>query len=116
MKTSDVQKRGTRQQQSSSRVRSGSRSEGTAVGGASSRKSKKSEGSLMDLFEEELKDILWVEKQLTKAIPKMIKAADSQELKDALENHLSETEEQESRLEQVFEKCDIKLQAKKCEA
>ncbi len=71
---------------------------------------------LMKLFEDELKDIYWAEKALTKAIPKMIKSATSQELVDALTNHLAETEVQVSRLEQVFESIEKKPVAKKCEA
>ncbi len=71
---------------------------------------------LMKLFEEELKDIYWAEKALTKAIPKMIKNATSAELIEALENHLMETEEQVKRVEQVFELTGKKAVAKKCEA
>lgn len=71
---------------------------------------------LMELFEEQLKDILWAEKALVKAIPKMIKKATSQELIDALQSHLSETENQISNVEQVFESIDKKANAKKCEA
>jgi len=71
---------------------------------------------LMQLFEDELKDIYWAEKALIKAIPKMIKNATSEELIDALENHLTETEEQIKRVEQVFEILGKKASAKKCEA
>ena len=71
---------------------------------------------LMKLFEDELKDLYWAEKAITKAIPKMIKNATSQELTDALSSHLEETENQITRLEQVFESIDKKATAKKCEA
>ncbi len=71
---------------------------------------------LMKLFEDELKDIYWAEKALTKAIPKMIKNATSEELIDALTKHLGETEEQVNRLEQVFESLEKKAVGKKCEA
>ena len=71
---------------------------------------------LMKLFEDQLKDMYWAEKALTKALPKMIKNATSGELIEALENHLQETEEQVSRLEQVFELIEKKAAAKKCEA
>ena len=71
---------------------------------------------LMKLFEDELKDIYWAEKAVTKAIPKMIKNATSQELVDALTDNLSETGTQVTRLEQVFESIDKKAVAKKCEA
>lgn len=71
---------------------------------------------LMKLFEEELQDIYWAEKALTKAIPKMIKNATSSELVDALTSHLAETENHVTRVEQVFESIDKKAVAKKCEA
>jgi ferritin-like metal-binding protein YciE len=71
---------------------------------------------LQKLFEDELKDIYWAEKALTKAIPKMIKKTSSTELSTALENHLEETLTHVSRLEQVFESIGKKAQAKKCEA
>lgn len=71
---------------------------------------------LMQLFEDELKDIYWAEKALTKAIPKMIKNATSKELINALTGHLAETEKQVSRLEKVFEAIDKKATAKKCDA
>ena len=71
---------------------------------------------LQKLFEDELKDIYWAEKALTKAIPNMIKNATSEELIEALESHLEETNEQINRLEQVFEIIGKKATAKKCEA
>jgi ferritin-like metal-binding protein YciE len=74
------------------------------------------ESTLMKLFEEELKDIYWAEKALTKAIPKMIKKATSEELIEALESHLEETENQVKRVERVFESIEKKPVAKKCEA
>ncbi|MDZ7622828.1 MAG: ferritin-like domain-containing protein [Ignavibacteriaceae bacterium] len=70
----------------------------------------------MRLFEDELKDIYWAEKALTKAIPKMIKNATSEELIKALENHLAQTEKQITRMEKVFESIDKKPTAKKCKA
>ena len=71
---------------------------------------------LEKLFTDTLKDIYWAEKQLTKALPKMQKNATTDELKAAIEEHLTQTEEHVSRLEQVFEMCGKKAQAKKCEA
>ena len=71
---------------------------------------------LMKLFEDELKDIYWAEKALTKAIPKMIKNATAPELIEALTSHLEETENQVTRLELDFESIDKKAVAKKCEA
>ena len=79
-------------------------------------RSEMQSSQLMKLFEEELKDIYWAEKALTKAIPKMIKNATSADLIEALENHLMETEEQVKRAEQVFELTGKKAVAKKCEA
>src|SRR6187399_3071417 len=71
---------------------------------------------LMKLFEDSLKDIYWAEKALLKALPKMVKNATSEELVNALESHLSETEVQVERLEEVFGLIDKKPVAKKCDA
>ena len=71
---------------------------------------------LNSLFEDSLKDIYWAEKALTKAIPKMIKNATSEELLAALKDHLEVTKNQVSRLEQVFQLIDKPAKAKKCEA
>jgi len=71
---------------------------------------------LMQLFEDELKDIYWAEKALVKAIPKMAKQATSEDLVAALEHHLEETKGQVDRLEQVFESIGKKASAKTCEA
>jgi ferritin-like metal-binding protein YciE len=65
---------------------------------------------------ESLKDIYWAEKHLTKAIPKLSKAATNEELKAALDEHREVTEGHVERLEQVFELLGRKAQAKKCEA
>lgn len=74
------------------------------------------QAQLMKLFENELKDIYWAEKALTKAIPKMAQKATSEELIGALQNHLMQTQEQVKRVEQVFEVLGKKATAKKCEA
>lgn len=81
-----------------------------------STKASMQSSQLMELFEDELKDLYWAEKAVTKAIPKMIKNATSPELIDALKSHLAETGTQVSRLEQVFESIGKKATAKKCEA
>ena len=81
-----------------------------------STKAAMKSSQLMQLFEDELQDIYWAEKALTKAIPKMIKNATSKELTDALKKHLAETENQVTRVEQIFESIDKKAVAKKCEA
>lgn len=71
---------------------------------------------LRDLFIDSLKDIYWAEKALTKALPKMAKNASSDNLRAAIEEHATVTEEQIARLEQVFEIVGKKATAKKCEA
>lgn len=72
-------------------------------------------GTLHDAFVEELRDTYDAEKQLTKALPKMSKAATSVELREAFEAHLEETRQQIERLEQVFESIDEKPRGKHCE-
>ena len=74
------------------------------------------EPMLMELFIDEIKDIYWAEKHLTKALPKMSKAATSEELANALTEHLEETTEHVARLERVFEMLGEKARGKKCEA
>ena len=74
------------------------------------------ESGFRELFYNELKDIYWAEKALTKAIPKMISKATSDELISALEDHLAVTEGHVDRLEQVFKIIGEKAEAKKCEA
>ncbi|MEO7976957.1 ferritin-like domain-containing protein [Flavobacterium sp.] len=71
---------------------------------------------LTELFEDGLKDIYWAEKALTKAIPLMAKNATSADLIEALNSHLTETEDQIIRLEKVFELIGKKATAKKCDA
>ncbi len=71
---------------------------------------------LRSLFEEQLKDMYWAEKALTKALPKMAKNASSDELIDALNEHLAVTKEQVTKLEDVFASIGKKAQAKKCDA
>lgn len=68
-----------------------------------------------EFFMEELKDILGAEKQLTKALPKMKKAATSTELIAAFEKHTEDTLNHITTLEKVFQVLDEKVQAKKCE-
>lgn len=71
--------------------------------------------SLGDLFVEELKDLYDAERQLTKALPKMAKAAASQELVRAFEEHLGVTEGHLQRLEKIFESLGESPGKKKCE-
>ena len=74
------------------------------------------ETMLQTLFLDSTKDIYWAEKALTKALPRMSKAATSPELQQAFTEHLRVTEVQIGRLEQVFQLVGQKVQAKKCEA
>jgi ferritin-like metal-binding protein YciE len=74
------------------------------------------ETKLGKLFEEELRDIYWAEKALTKAIPKMIKNASSTDLIAALETHLTETEDHVKRAEKVFDLIGKTARGKTCEA
>ncbi len=69
---------------------------------------------LQDLYTSELKDLYSAENQILKALPAMIKAASSDELKSAFEEHLSQTEEQVKRLETIFGKLGEKPSGKVC--
>jgi ferritin-like metal-binding protein YciE len=71
---------------------------------------------LTEFFIDELKDIYWAEKHLVKTLPKMEKAATTQELKDAIGEHLEVTKTHVARLEEVFGLLNKTPQAKKCEA
>lgn len=70
--------------------------------------------TLHDAFLEELRDVYDAEKQLTKALPKLAKAASSDELRAAFEEHLEQTKGHVERLEQVFETLDTKAKGKHC--
>lgn len=72
--------------------------------------------NIKDLFINELNDIYNAEEQVAKALPMMIKTADSNDLKDAFEDHLDETKDQIKRLNQIFEMLDENHQPKSCEA
>ncbi|HEY3704626.1 MAG TPA: ferritin-like domain-containing protein [Terracidiphilus sp.] len=67
------------------------------------------------LFLNEIKDLYSAEKQITRALPKMAKAASSEELRQAFQTHLEETRGQIQRLERVFELIGAKASAKTCE-
>jgi ferritin-like metal-binding protein YciE len=71
---------------------------------------------LEDLFLHLLKDVYHAEKQILRALPKMAKSADSEELRRAFENHRAETEQQVQRLEQVFEMLGKKPRGETCDA
>ncbi len=74
------------------------------------------DSALEKFFLDEIKDIYWAEKHLLKAIPKMQKAANSEELQNALGDHLEVTKGHVSRLEQVFDILGQAARAKKCDA
>jgi len=90
---------------------SGADRQSSSISGSASSKSK-----LEEFFVDELKDIYWAEKQLVKTLPKLQKAATSDDLKKAFENHRSETEGHVKRIEQAFEMLGQRAQAKKCDA
>ena len=72
--------------------------------------------TLQKLYTDELRDLYNAENQLLKALPKMAKAASSEDLKDAFEKHLEQTKGHVKRLEQVFEALDEKPKGKTCRA
>jgi ferritin-like metal-binding protein YciE len=72
-------------------------------------------GTLHDAFIDELRDTYDAERQLTKALPKLARAASSPELRDAFESHLEETRAQVARLETIFGLLDEKVRGKHCD-
>src|SRR5919107_6421296 len=72
-------------------------------------------GTLHDAFLDELRDAYDAEKQITKALPKMAKAASSPDLRTAFQTHLEETRGQIQRLEEVFASLDEKARGKHCD-
>jgi ferritin-like metal-binding protein YciE len=70
--------------------------------------------TLHEMMVDEIRDLYHAEKQLTKALPKMAKAATNEDLRAAFEMHLEETQEQITRLEDVFEALGEKVKAKPC--
>ncbi len=72
--------------------------------------------NLEELFEHQLKDLYSAEDQLTKALPKMVKNAKDAKLKKAFEDHLEETKEHKSRLEEICKELDIDPKGEKCKA
>jgi ferritin-like metal-binding protein YciE len=76
----------------------------------------KKEKMLEDLFHETLKDIYYAEKKILTALPKMAKAAQSEDLQAAFEKHEGETKDQVERLEQVFEIINQPAKGKTCDS
>lgn len=74
------------------------------------------EGPLYKFFLDALKDIYFAEKHILEALPKMQKAATTEELQEAFEDHHLMTQKQVSRLEKVFKSIDEKAEGKKCDA
>jgi ferritin-like metal-binding protein YciE len=71
---------------------------------------------LEDLFEDTLRDIYYAERQITKALPKMAKAAKSEQLRQGFEQHLEQTETHVERLEKVFDLMGKRARGKTCDA
>lgn len=72
--------------------------------------------SLRDLFIEQLRDLYDAERQLVKALPKMAKAATSEDLRQAFEEHLEQTKGHVERLEEIFEQFGERAKPQKCKA
>jgi len=79
-------------------------------------KTKASTKGLEDLFLDGLKDIYYAEKKILKALPKMAKGAEAEDVSAAFEKHRTETEGQVDRLEQIFELLDKPARGKTCPA
>ena len=77
---------------------------------------EKAKESLIDVFEDTLKDMYWAEKYLTRALPKLAKAASSDDLRSAMEKHMEDTQLQVTRIEQCFELLSLKPEGEKCDA
>ncbi|WP_269236139.1 ferritin-like domain-containing protein [Flavobacterium flavigenum] len=111
MKTTETKKTSTKKTSTKKTPAKQTESKGRTI----KAKSDAAEG-LRELFIDSLKDIYWAEKALTKALPKMAKNATSENLITAINEHLTVTEGQVERLEQVFEILGEKASAKKCDA
>lgn len=114
-KTAATTAKSTTASKSATASKTASTSKSTTPKGVVKAKSSAADG-LRELFVDSLKDIYWAEKALTKALPKMAKNATSQNLIDAINDHLTVTENQVTRLEQVFASIGEKAAAKKCDA
>jgi len=86
----------------------------TSKTSAAKNKSNGEPSKFQQLFMNELKDIYWAEKNLVKSLPKMQKAATSEELANAIAEHVEVTKGHVSRLEQVFEMLGARAAGKKC--
>jgi ferritin-like metal-binding protein YciE len=86
----------------------------TKTNAAAASRTPEAEGALRELFIDEMKDIYWAEQHLTKALPKMIKGATSEELKQTITDHLEQTKNHVARMESAFESIGEKAKAVKC--
>lgn len=77
---------------------------------------KKESGVIHELFEKQLQDIFWAEKELDKFMPKIVSQVTSKELKQVFQEHMQVTREQIKRLQNVFELMGAKAKGEKCEA
>lgn len=84
--------------------------------GSQSRSKGLESQEMHKLFESQLKDIYWAEKELTRFMPEVVKEVSSQELIDVLEEHMELTKKQVQRLDKIFSLLGSKPQAEKCEA
>lgn len=85
--------------------------------GANSGKSRNTESTQMQtLFESQLQDIYWAEKELTRFMPEVVREVTSRELIEVLEDHMELTKKQVVRLEKVFEQLGSKARGEKCDA
>jgi len=80
---------------------------------AAASRTPEAESALKELFIDEIKDIYWAEKHLAAALPKLIKGATSEDLKQTITTHLEETKNHVTRLESVFASVGEKVAAKK---
>jgi ferritin-like metal-binding protein YciE len=111
-----AQSTSTKKKSSSSNSRAGSARKSNTKSASQMSNTTSEDSMLAEFFIDELKDIYWAEKHLVKALPKLQKASNSEELQTAIANHLEVTKEHVTRLEQVFEMLGKKAQAKKCDA
>ncbi|QQL51282.1 YciE/YciF ferroxidase family protein [Mucilaginibacter ginkgonis] len=82
----------------------------------STKTSPEQQPALLELFVDSIKDIYWAENHLVTTLPKMIAAATSKALIDGIEKHLEETKIHVTRLENIFNLLEEKVQAQKCDA
>jgi len=93
-----------------------SRKTSSSQKGADRQNSFEGESHLEKFFLDQLQDIYYAEQKILQSLPKMKEAATTEELKDAFDDHLHQTQRHVKRLEKVFETLDKKAEGKKCEA